>query len=328
MNTPTKKSFILVLTLVLGIICFINSSLALNVSSNSSIAITVNVSQKTIVTVYPATLSWTGTDSVEPGEQGVTKYILIENMGSTNISYIWFNNSYPKNDPFGSAVAANYDAGNFVLIARNGSNNFYRHPNRVDYNSSYDIIYLTPPAAGYSSYGKFRDGKEEFFWYMRDVDDDGYCNSSAGTDMFYIGKDPHNETEQGTTDFTNCDATLINPAGAQSCRSGTLTDDPNSDWGFANVFAGSNADYDDYVVATHWSCNHTMFYYWNMDAPGAAATDDNDLAANYFANATSPLVPGMGTVANVIVRVPYGVYFGQSGAGTLTVIAMAVNVEA
>ena len=59
---------------------------------------------------------------------------------------------------------------------------------------------------------------------------------------FAIGKQPHNQTQDGTTTLTGCDATLTDPSGAQDCRSGTLTNH-NARWGYADVLVGNNTIY-------------------------------------------------------------------------------------
>jgi len=320
--------------LFFSVIFFLGGSYAQNtINSTSSLQITVNVSQKTIISIYPSSLSWTGSDSVEPGETGVNKQVLIENLGSTNISYIWFNTTYPKNDPFGTGHAANYDPGNFVKISRQGLDKYY-HANRIDYNSSYTIIYLSFPAPSNHAwwYGKFRDGGREYFWGVDKVAVLATgANCSVDGTIFRIGVNWHNETEEGSVDLSGgCDDfNATNPV--TECRSGTLQASSEEwqgqEWSFAHILAGNNTFYQNYTVAVNEYCNTTYWGVWNVDGPGGGpGVDDN--ADQYFADDANPLYPGGGLVADVVINVPYGVAWGQVSTGTLTVIAQAVDVEA
>ena len=274
--------------------------------------------------IEPDSLSWTGTESVEPGSEGVVKYVQIENLGSTNISYVWFNNSYPHHNPYGSGLSSMYDPGNYILISRHGENH-YRHPNRIDYNSSYHIIYLTLPSSSWY-YGRFRDGPREFFWAVDNSTGTGAGNGFAreGTTL-RIGVRPHNSTDTGTVDLSGtCDglnATSI----THDCREGTLAHWGNwngQEWAYVGVHFGNDTYYEEYTFAINRWGNMSYIGYWNTEGPGGTYAFNQ-----YFVNDTNPLYPGGAVIADVIVRVPYGVAFGEANTGTLTVIAQATNVE-
>lgn len=303
-----------------------NGASAANITATDYILLYVNVSEKTMVDIQPSQLSWLG---VEPGTQtdasqawGTPKEaIQIENIGSTNISRIWLNTSYPSSSPFGTADPSAYDTGNFAVVRRNSSGESFFFVNRVEYNES-ELIYLQLPA-GYA-HGRFRSANKEYFWAI-DASD-GNCSDSD----FRIGKQPHNQTQLGTVDLTGVCDTLTG-TGAQECRAGTLTPTTqspytgNNQWGYANLFVGPNSNYENYTVAVYWNCSSyvkAMFYHWNMDAPGA-----QELGADSFHMyfSTTTLTPGANIIANVKLRVPYGTVAGNI-SGTMTVQAQAINV--
>ena len=298
-----------IIAMVLSVIMWAGFASAINVTD--TISIEVEVSELTMVDVNPTSLSWSGTEAVPPGGEGNEKAIQIENIGSTNITAIWFNNTYPSSRPFGTGGNASYDAGNFVAIRRNSTNERYYFPNRVDYNESQILIYLNVPS-GYK-YGRFRNSSYEYFWA---VTEGASGNCTDGT--FKIGKTPHTQTQTGSTDLTTCDPSLTG-TGLNPCREGSLTPATEPQyagmWGWADLYVGPNDDYVNYTVAVNAYCNETIFFRWNIDAPGGQAS----LHAQPFT--TQTLVPGASVIANIVVRVPYGVVYGYSSPGTLTVIA-------
>ena len=276
---------------------------ASSTQKSDTISIQVNVSELTLVDINPTSLGWS---AVEPGTAGEMKAIQIENIGSTNITQIWFNNTYPSSYPFGVGNVSKYDAGNFVVIKRNTTNQDYFFPNRVEYNMSKVEIYLSLPS-GWSSHGRFRNSSYEYFWAVVPS-----TNCSDGT--FYIGKDPHTQTSTGSTNLAGTCDSLVG-TGSNDCRSGSLTS--TGDWGWADLYVGPDSGYQNYTVAVSADCTKVMFYHWNMDAPGAGSSTH----AKYFS--TSTLYPGDWIVANVRVYVPYGVAAGSVQTGTLTVIAQS-----
>ncbi len=301
----------------------------LNVTSNDTIQLWVTVAEKTMVDIQPDLLAW---QDVDPGTQtdisqafGFPKEaVQIENIGSTNISYIWFNNSYPSSLPFGSGSSADYDAGNFAVIRMNQTNADYFFINRVEYNES-ELIYLQLPVAGTWAHGRFRSANHEWFWTINATT--GNCSNAE----FKIGKTAHNQTQLGSTDLTVCDAALSGAValGANPCRGDTLTATSlapytgNNMWGWADVYVGENANYENYTIAVHWNCSQTvkaLFNHWNMDAPGAQEGANHP---EYFYDTT--LKPGEHIIANVKLRIPYGTAAGNI-SGELTVTVEAINV--
>ena len=294
----------------LFLIALIGEASAGTATANRTISIYVTVSEVTIVSVTPDSLNWT---NVAPGSSGSPKAIMVENMGSTNVTRVWFNASFPSSLPYGSSNFNLHDAGNFVVIRKNQSGALWYHPNLVEYNES-ELIYLTLPA-GVKTHGRFRDGQSEYFWALAN-ESTGNCTNGT----FYLGVDPHNSTQQGTIDFSSCGLSLTGRA-TSGCRTGSLTR-LDANWGYADIMVGK----DDvttfiglnYSVMVKENCQQVFFYRWNQDLPTASATvQDED-----FYNST--IYPGGNVIANVNVNVPYGVPSGQK-SGTLTVYVQAIT---
>ena len=306
------KNILLSLSIIISLMLMSYPALAAE-NTTSTINITIEVAQKTIVVVDPDSLSWTGSQAVEPGREGVVKAIQIENMGSTNITYIWANTTYESSSPFGTGNASLYDAGNFVAISKtNETGDYFFFVNRVDYNETHLDIYLTLPA-NTASYGRFRDGGSEYFWAIVPG-----TNCTDGT--FYIGKQPHTENSSGSTNLVTCDGNLT-ANGANPCRSGSLTAVSSGpyagNWGYADLFVGPNSNYHNYTVAVSADCSKVMFYHWNMDAPGAQSANHPE----YLYQST--LYPGGAIIRYVKVKVAYGTAAGNIKKGYLTIIAQS-----
>lgn len=279
------------------------------VNATQTISIVVTVSETTIVTVTPLTLNWT---SVDPGTEGTEKAIQIENIGSTNITKIWFNNTAPSSLPFGSSNPSLHNAGNFIAIRKNQTGALHYFSNLIEYNES-ELIYLTLPT-NYNTHGRFRSASSEYFWALQNGTS-GNC--SNGT--FYIGVVPHNSTQDGTLTLTSC-ALSLTGTGTSGCRSGSLTE-ISSQYGSADVMVGMDGGAytgQNYTVLVKNTCDQVTFYHWNIDAPGASSFSNNEAFSN------STIYPGGNILANVVARVPYGTPVGTK-TGTLTITAQATT---
>ena len=322
MKTKTEGILPRIALAGITLLFILNAASAQTVNKTDSLAIYVTVSNLTMVDINPANLTWI---NIPPGTESNSTYaaagnkeaIQIENIGSTNISNIWLNVSQPTEIPFGSGDINNYDPGNFIILRRNNSNNWY-FVDRKEYNES-ELIYLTLPTGSSTdpnlAHGRLRSAKHEYFWIMNITG--GACNSTD----FWIGNTPHNQTQTGTVDFTQA---CGNPTGAvaQDCRKGTFTE-TIGDYGILNLSVGASAT-ENYTVITTGDCSgnnvSVRFNHWNMDAPG---TVDGTYASYLY---TTSLVPGEHIIANVKIRVPYGTMAGTLPTGSLTVIAQAVGV--
>lgn len=305
-----------ILTLgILLVLCLVNTSSAGLVNSTQEMTIQVQVAEKTLVSIHPTYLSWIGAEAQNPGTGvNITKAIQIENIGSTNITKIWLNTTYPDDSPFGTGDPLEYNAGNFVVIRKNESGSLFYYANKMEYNES-ELIYLTL-ASGVDTHGRFRNGNKEYFWALSE-DAAGSGNCTNGT--FYIGTNPHNETEDGTTALTSCEALTETNANA-SCRYGALNEIVGTPWNYADVTVDNCSQTCwNYTIAVHASCDRVLFYHWNKDAPGASSASHPE----YLRDGT--LYPGANIIANVGIRVPYGTAAGTVTPGTLTVIVQATE---
>jgi len=277
-----------------GIIFIISGLLFLSVSvfaiptvnTTSEVNITVTVGTVTQIDFTPDSLSWS---NLNPGEIGSEKDLFIENIGSTNITYLWLNTTHPTSRPFGSGLTSSYDAGNFVVLKRETNASWaYFYVNRHEWNES-----STLPFASFDSgwkYGRFRTANfstgsyHEFIWTVN-PGANGLCNdtdANAAKGDVRIAKTPHNSSSTGTTDFTST----------------------GSDYTYYNM---SNA-----------GGNYTN---WGLDVPGEeGGCSYQDL----LADGTTKFNPGDTMVLNVRVVVPYGTPHG-SITGKLTLVAAGVE---
>jgi len=286
----------------------------LDANDTDTATVSVELASRTMVDVNPASLTWTG---VNPGSEGDSDdevggffAIQIENIGSHNITHIWFNATYPSSRPFATGTNESYNAGNFVVLSKENVGEYY-FPNRVEYNESRSLVYLKDPGgnmppSGYS-YGRFRNTSYEYFWMT--PNDDSDCVG----DTFYIGTSPHTETQTGKTDFTS----------ATNRCSKTLSASSESGWCYVDLSdadcGGDAGIFDQYTIyVKNQTFDQVIFYHWNKDTP------DTTSNAAYFWDASGdpgiPLLPGNSTVADIRVWVPYGVYEGYVTQGTLTVV--------
>jgi len=271
--------------------------------------ITLEVGAETMIDLTPASFSWTGGEAVSPGQFGAIKQAQIENIGSRNLTEIWFNVSQPTGNPYGSGNNGSYVASNFVWIAKETGN--YFAVDRKEYNETRSLIYLTdddsnsPPNSTKYAYGRFRNATGDYFWMFDKSSGD--CDGAN----FYVGDVAHTQTATGSVDFSTCDAGLNNAPGT-NCRIGALTAASVSNYCYADVNIGG----DNYTIAVdNTTLDNVRWSHWNQDLPGAdAATNDETFY-------TGTLYPGNSTVANITVVVTYGVAQGILGSGTLYVIA-------
>lgn len=278
-------------------------------SANDTITISVNISEKSMVDINPSNLSY---GPVEPGavgdsdDENIGNYsgLWIENIGSTNITRIWFNATYPSQRPFGSGNPLAYDAANFIVISNESTGTFY-FPNRVEYpRTDEDTLYTNPPTGfDFSNgdiFGRFRNASYEYFWAVR-VGSSGNC--SDGT--FYYSGTAHTLAETGDVNLNDG-----NPPPRVLVDTGV-------GWSVTNVtfpYVGGT----EYCVSIPEDCSKVVFHRWNIDVPGAGSSICRN--SGYFMNSTTnPLFPGNVSKGEVKVYVPYGVPVGPVQSGLLTV---------
>jgi hypothetical protein len=298
--------------LILGVIMFSASAqLGGNLTTNDSesATITVNVSSKIMVDITPAAFAW---GAVNPGsvadstkEANGYSAIQIENIGSTNITHVWFNATYPASRPFGTGTSSAQNAGNFVVLSKRATNNSYWGINQLEYNETTALYYIKdvagamPPNSAAYRYGRFHNASGEYFWMINKV---AACNTGA---TIYIGKVAHTKTTTGSTNFNV----------AANYNAFALADDTT--FGFADITAGPLAGL---CVAVSADCNRVFFSKWNADKPFHRCSN-----VNYAWNSATDgkLVPGNSFAMGIKANVPYGIAAGSS-AGTITAIVNAV----
>lgn len=317
MNKIERKLLISICMILFGFF-FVNSASAqlggnLTINDSESATIGVNISSKVMVDISPSQFAW---GNVEPGavcgydissgacneSNGNYYAIQIENVGSVNITHVWFNATYPTSNPFGVGSNANTDAGNYVVLTKNTSSNDYWFINRVEYNTTTALYYLRdpdgnmPPDESKYIYGRFHNGSTEYFWMINNAT---VCNQSGLT--MYIANISHSKTQTGTTDFTSTYVTTVSLS--------LYT--PSNDWAYGDITSGPLAGL---CVAVDANCNRVFFSKWNADKPFNLCSNVN-YAWDYSVDGY--LVPGDSFAMKIGVKVPYGIYEGPSNSGQI-----------
>jgi len=302
------------LVLLLGVIMIsVSAQLGGNLTKNDSesATITVNVSSKIMVDITPATFSW---GAVDPGSvAGSTKEangysaIQIENIGSTNITHVWFNATYPTSRPFGTGNPRAQNAGNFVVLSRRATNTSYWGINQLEYNETNALYYIKdvagamPPNNAAYRYGRFHNASGEYFWMI-----DAVTNCHTTGTLIYIGKVAHTKTVTGSTNFN---------VGA-NYDSFALTNLGDNSFGYADINAGPLKGL---CVAVSSNCSRVFFSKWNADKPFHKCAN----AIYAWTTTDGKLVPGNSFAMGIKANIPYGVVAGSS-TGRITAIVNAI----
>ncbi len=297
-------------TLLVGALLLIGIGLlaADNVAEAQTISnatVTVQIGAVTIIDITPEKMNFTTAipgdrlyQYVDPDNNITLSQIQIENLGSTNITRIWFNVTQPSSNPFGTGNVANYNPGNWLLL-KHPTDAAYGYVDRIEWNSSYPIVYLEPGLPkNWKTYGKIRMGNHEYFWTINGTSP--FCNTTGNT--IVIGQIPHNETQTGTINLVSGNITVSPIVGIS-----------NPEWGLIN---GTTIEGTTYCIAVSADCSTLRIYKWNGDAPGAGS-------CGAYSDFATGLVPGASVVADVAMYVPYGVPQGTPSTGYLTVVAEA-----
>ncbi len=279
-------------------------------AANDTITIAINVSEKTMVDINPNSLTWNASGifpgSVADNNSETNNYgnVWIENIGSMNITKIWFNNSYPSQNPFGSGNPALYDPANFVFIANTSSSSFY-YINRVEYRETDSMYIRLPGGEGASDsnnlFGRFRNNSYEYFFFVQGQ----YANNCTAGTLRY-STSPHTLTGTGDADLSD--------------NTGYVLQSLSSNWSITNVTFGT----EQYCFASSDDCTKAMFHRWNADAPGAGTGLCSNIPG-YFQN--SSLVPGNVSKAWIKAAIPYGVpYWSTLGTATSRTLTVFVDI--
>lgn len=298
---------------LLSIAIFMSNACALGgnltVNDSESAPVSVNISAKIMVDISPATFSWgaPGANALYPGDiadndSEVNNFyaLQVENIGSRNISYVWFNASVPSETPFGRGSSDYTNSGNYITLSNSSSDAFY-FINRLEFNVTTQLVYLTdpsgnmPPDASSYMYGRLHNASSEYFWFINDA---AQTNDST---WIRIGKNPHSKTSIGSVDFN--DSSQFDQIDLLHWEN----------YAYADVDSGS---LDGYCIAVS-DDNRVYFSRWNKDAPFHLCSN---VKYSWDKTVHGPLVPGDSFSMKIKAYIPYGIYEGASQAGTITVL--------
>lgn len=307
-------------------------------SDNEGSTVTVDVGNTTAIDLSPNNLAYSGQPgSIVTDEASDYNGVELENVGSENITDIYFTTSQPSERPFGSGVSSAYDAGNFIQIRPSGENtgtaaeSDFHFVSRKDFNESNTLSYITEPSsAGEVRYGRFRVGNEAFFWLVTNSQDTSNANGcdGSGSSELRVGNVAHTPSATGTVDFSDSNSGAYNATdiGEASDNYGRVDNiQLATNEGVKNTTmltwcgdsAQLSADNSTHVIGTRWNPEEredgaTGLMSLNTDSlnkilTNGAGTDDNELQpGEHFTVLTRAAIPN--AVAN-----------GQVGSGDLTV---------
>lgn len=292
-----------------------------NGTDNSTV--TVEVAQKTAIDISPSTLDYNGVNpgSVQVNTSGDEPFnsVEIENIGSTNISHVWFNASMPDSSPFGTGLATNYNAGNFIQIKPTGdldekSYSEFTFVNRKEFATSNIPEYIFREDNTWEI-GRFRVADQEYFWAVEQQAADGTA-CATNSDSLRVGNAAHNKTTTGSNDFRN---------GAGEFSSYQPTDGGDTSDAVVNDVNVSGANYrvDINCNPSNGEVTVTRSRY-NIELGENDVADVTNGAAEYVLNqsvsSSSALQPGEHFNVDTRVSIPQGVAQGPVTNGFLRVL--------
>ncbi len=290
------------------------------VNETKSGNVTVTVAAVTMVDLNPNNLNYTA----NPGEacgrdisngacnETINNYfaIQVENIGSWNVTKIWFNVSQESQSPFGVGAPTYVDPGNFIALSTNESTDDFFFVDRKEYKSIRNIVYLRDPDGNMPAnltkynYGSMHNASSEYFYMIQNSP--GGCNSS-GIGYIRIGVTPHTTTQIGSTDFST--------GASSNYIQYNLTSMTSNGYAVAvgNISTGPLAGYG--VSVENQTCA-VRFAKWNKDFPW------DTTMANYSFNGV--LTPGDSLAKKIGIMVPWGIY-SSTKTGQLTAIAIGAT---
>lgn len=261
--------------------------------------VTVDVSIATIsqITVTPETLTFSG---INPGQSGEEKSLNIRNTGSVNVTNIYAYVDTLTDEttrPYGSDDPSKYAAGG-VIVFKNETYNKFFNAGRLEWNWTEDISNLekggvTSPVA----WGFFKNTSYEYVWLLGNGTN-GYCNNTGAE--FAISY----YADNGTVETRTPQATNIEYDGG------------DENWGYFSVKEDDAPIYESCVAVYH-DC--TKIYIYAYDKRSGFATCDN---SRYIQSGNLP--PGNIHTLTLNVYIPLGVPDGSLNTATLTVVASSV----
>jgi len=312
----TRTGLLAIFLIALAFAFIPSASAQTGINDTEETNITVTISSTTMIDIAPASFSYTA----EPGEacgrylsnelcnESVNDFyaLQVENIGSWNISEIWFNVSQPTQSPFATGNNTYVDPGNFVQLTWNDTSDDWFYVDRKEFPEAKTIVYLRDPAgtmpANLSAYhyGRFRNASREYFYMLQNTTA-GTCEA-AETGYIRIGVNPRSTTALGSTDFTD---------GGDVTNYYQINLTTDTTYAVGNISVGPLAGY---AVAVEETTCIVRFSRWNIDHPFDFAGSP---AISSFSGA---LTPGDSVSKRVGVLVDYGIYAGQK-TGLLTAVA-------
>ena len=311
----------LVLSIFISSVIFSYALAAPSIFDTTPITVNVTIQQITWIDTFPDKFEWL---NMQPGQNGTEKDLTIENIGSTNITYIWFNVTQPPSNPFGSGLPGAYDPANWIVLRNTSMPSTVSEPYFVDTLSYVNDSQTGDKPAYFSTnsnyWGRWRIANHEFFWALNDGGN-GKCNDTG--DSLWISKTVHNESSTSKIDLTTC---------GTSCAEVNITGVQNT-WGYGNLSSFNSDDNIfgsglNYCIAVAGDCSKVRFIKWNAEAPGITQSGVGTIICphfDYFVSPTNKLTPGQVRNAVVNIMVPYGVAHGQMKTGILQIIAAGIE---
>jgi len=311
------------LTLLMGILFFAlieGVSAQAGVNGTEQANVTVQVTAVTMIDLNPTTFSYVAQPGQACGkdisgglcnETGNNYFaIQVENVGSWNITQIWFNASQPQQNPFGVGSNAYVDPGNFIALTTNETTNDFYFVDKKEFPTVRNIVYLRDPDGNMPAnltkfnYGRLHNASAEYFYMLENSSGGSTCKANE-ISYIRIGLNPHTTTAIGSTDFSTLPSVNYIQVNLTSRQGG-----PGNLFAVGNISAGPLSGY---AIAVENVTCVVRFAKWNKDFPFDAS------AANY--SFTGVLTPGDSLAKKMGILVDNGIYAG-SATGQLTAIAV------
>lgn len=329
----TKKAILTaaLVAVAVGLISPAASQATQDVNDTDNSTVTVQVAEKTAIDISPDTLDYNdvspgstqfGTDN--DGENENFTHVELENIGSTNISRVWMNASTPSSSPFGSGIASNYDAGNFIQIkpqddlSNVGVVNYdsWTFVTREEFSTDNVPEYIFEPTSGSWEVGRFRVADQEYFWAMEQPSDSA-STCSTNSESFRVGNVAHNKTATGSNDFRDSSEYIGYQPTNNTANGAAVVDDVNiSGANYRVKIDCSSTSATGDVTVTRSRFNTELGY----EDVTSITTGAAEYLLNEPASADAALQPGEHFSVQTRVSVPQGVASGRVDDGFLRVL--------
>lgn len=264
----------------------------LTLAALNNATVTVSISEVSQISVIPTTLTWS---SINPGQSGTVKDLIIKNTGSLNVSniYVYVDTLIDESSrPYNSGDATDYAAGG-VIAFRNDTYNKYFFAGRIEWNWTENISNMYQanvdnPAA----WGFFKNTSYEYNWLVGNGTD-GLCNDSYA--QFAIEDDVDN----GTTATRTPTTTNIN------------YDSGDEDYGYFSI---DRTAISESCVAISADCQKIYVYKYDKRSGFTSCSNSSYIQ-------TENLIPGDTHTLTLNVYIPYGIPNGTLNTSTFTVFA-------